>query len=76
MIYTSVNEIFPGETPFNRAISQAYEPGSVVKILTMSAALDTGTVTPGHDLPRYRHHSLSAAFPSTTGTAAPGDTRT
>ena len=45
--YTRVSEIFPGETPFDRAISQAYEPGSVAKILTMSAALDNGTVTPG-----------------------------
>jgi cell division protein FtsI/penicillin-binding protein 2 len=44
--YTSVNKVFIGETPFNRAISQAYEPGSVAKILTMSAALDNGTVTP------------------------------
>jgi cell division protein FtsI/penicillin-binding protein 2 len=44
--YTRVGEIFPGETPFDRAISQAYEPGSVVKIFTMSAALDTGTVKP------------------------------
>ena len=45
--YTQVNTIFPGDTPFNRAISEAYEPGSVAKIFTMSAALDTGTVTPG-----------------------------
>jgi cell division protein FtsI/penicillin-binding protein 2 len=45
--YQRVSEIFPGDTPFNRAISQAYEPGSVFKILTMSAALDNGTVTPG-----------------------------
>ena len=45
--YTRVNEIFKGETPFNRAISQAYEPGSVAKIFTMSGALDNGTVTPG-----------------------------
>ena len=44
--YTKVAEIFPGETPFDRAISQAYEPGSVAKILTMSSALDNGTVTP------------------------------
>jgi cell division protein FtsI/penicillin-binding protein 2 len=26
-------------TPFNRAISETYEPGSVFKILTMAAAL-------------------------------------
>ena len=43
--YQDVNTIFPGETPFNRAISQAYEPGSVAKILTMSGALDSGVVT-------------------------------
>jgi cell division protein FtsI/penicillin-binding protein 2 len=45
--YSSVDEIFTGETPFNRAISQAYEPGSIFKILTMAAALDNGTVKPG-----------------------------
>jgi cell division protein FtsI/penicillin-binding protein 2 len=45
--YDQVDELFPGETPFNRAISQAYEPGSVFKILTMAAALDNKTVTPG-----------------------------
>jgi cell division protein FtsI/penicillin-binding protein 2 len=45
--YTQVAQIYPGETPFDRAISQAYEPGSVAKILTMAAALDSGTVTPG-----------------------------
>jgi cell division protein FtsI/penicillin-binding protein 2 len=45
--YNRVDELFPVGTPYNRAISQAYEPGSVVKILTMAAALDNGTVTPG-----------------------------
>jgi cell division protein FtsI/penicillin-binding protein 2 len=42
-----VTEIFTGETPYNRAISQAYEPGSVFKILTMASALDMGAVQPG-----------------------------
>jgi len=32
--------------PYNRVVSQSYEPGSVFKPLTMAAALDTGTVTP------------------------------
>lgn len=39
-------ETFPGETPFNRVVGQAYEPGSVFKVLTMAAALDSGAVTP------------------------------
>ena len=30
----------------NPAISQAYEPGSVFKVLTVAAALDNGTITP------------------------------
>jgi len=42
--YQSISTVFPGETPFNRAISQAYEPGSVSKILTMAGALDSGVV--------------------------------
>jgi cell division protein FtsI/penicillin-binding protein 2 len=40
------SDVFPGETPFNRAVSQAYEPGSVFKVLTMASALDAGVVTP------------------------------
>jgi cell division protein FtsI/penicillin-binding protein 2 len=44
--YQSISTVFPGETPFNRAISQAYEPGSVAKILTMAGALDSGVVQP------------------------------
>jgi cell division protein FtsI/penicillin-binding protein 2 len=44
--YQSIKTVFPGETPFNRAISEAYEPGSVAKILTMAGALDSGAVKP------------------------------
>lgn len=44
--YQSIGTVFPGETPFNRAISQAYEPGSVAKIMTMAGALDSGVVQP------------------------------
>ena len=35
-----------GHIPYNQAISQSYEPGSVFKILTMAAALDKGIVRP------------------------------
>ncbi len=38
--------IYPNSTYFNPAISMSYEPGSVFKVLTMAAALDSGTVTP------------------------------
>jgi cell division protein FtsI/penicillin-binding protein 2 len=38
--------VFKDSTPFNRAVSQDYEPGSVFKVLTMAAALDDGAVTP------------------------------
>ena len=34
------------QTPFNRAIMQTYEPGSVFKVFTMASALDSGAVTP------------------------------
>ena len=49
--YWRYTEIFHADdsgqdTPFNRAVSQAYEPGSVFKVLTMAAALDAGVVTP------------------------------
>ncbi|MDP9226272.1 MAG: penicillin-binding protein 2 [Actinomycetota bacterium] len=35
----------PGIQPFNRALSGLYPPGSSMKVVTASAALDTGTVT-------------------------------
>lgn len=44
--YWRYGEIFEGETPFNRAVSQAYEPGSVYKVLTMAAGLDSKAVKP------------------------------
>ncbi|MBN2550579.1 MAG: penicillin-binding protein 2 [Anaerolineales bacterium] len=44
--YKRYNEVFTNGTPFNRAVSQTYEPGSVYKVLTMASALDAGAVTP------------------------------
>ena len=44
--YWTYPEIFSNSTPFNRAVSQTYEPGSVFKIITMAAALDNEVVEP------------------------------
>jgi cell division protein FtsI/penicillin-binding protein 2 len=44
--YFEAADVFTGDTPFNRAVSQDYEPGSVFKVLTMAAALDAGAVSP------------------------------
>jgi cell division protein FtsI/penicillin-binding protein 2 len=44
--YWNYPNIFTGNTPYDRAISQDYEPGSVYKVFTMGAALDYGAVTP------------------------------
>jgi len=44
--YTDYFNLYDNGSQYNRSIGMAYEAGSVVKILTMAAALDTGTVTP------------------------------
>jgi len=44
--YTAYFSTYDNGSQYNRAIGMAYEAGSVVKVLTMAAALDTGTVTP------------------------------
>ena len=38
--------IYNNASEFDQAVSMPYEPGSVMKILTMAAALDSGTVIP------------------------------
>ncbi len=44
--YWNYGDTFKGSTPYNKAISADYEPGSVFKVLTMASALDAGVVTP------------------------------
>lgn len=42
--YWETEKEFKDKTPYNRAVSETYEPGSVFKVLTMAAAFDDGVV--------------------------------
>jgi len=44
--FENYGTIFKNASEYNRAIGMPYEPGSVMKIFTMAAALDTGLVNP------------------------------
>jgi cell division protein FtsI/penicillin-binding protein 2 len=44
--YSNYFSLYDNGSQYNRSISMAYEPGSVLKVLTMAAAIDTGTVRP------------------------------
>jgi cell division protein FtsI/penicillin-binding protein 2 len=44
--YNNYFSLYDNGSQYNRSIGMAYEPGSVLKVLTMAAALDTGTVRP------------------------------
>lgn len=43
--FSQYNDIYKNASEFNRAISIQYEPGSVIKVLTLAAALDSGAVS-------------------------------
>jgi cell division protein FtsI/penicillin-binding protein 2 len=44
--FWNYSTIYNNASEFNPAVSMPYEPGSVLKILTMAAALDSNTVVP------------------------------
>jgi cell division protein FtsI/penicillin-binding protein 2 len=44
--YSDYFLLYDNGSQFNSAIGTSYEPGSIFKVLTMAAALDTGTVHP------------------------------
>ena len=44
--YGNYFSLYDNGSQYNRSIGMAYEPGSVLKVLTMAAAIDSGTVRP------------------------------
>ncbi|QYK50069.1 MAG: penicillin-binding protein 2 [Anaerolineales bacterium] len=44
--FQNYGDIYTNEVPYNRAIGEIYEPGSIFKVITAAAALDQGVVTP------------------------------
>ena len=44
--YGNYFSLYDNGSQYNRSIGMSYEPGSVIKVLTMAAALDSGTVRP------------------------------
>jgi len=44
--YSNYFSLYDNGSQYNRSIGIAYEPGSVFKVLTMAAAIDSGTVRP------------------------------
>jgi len=60
--YWKYEDRFKETTPYNRAVSETYEPGSVFKVLTMSAAFDAGVVddeTTYYDSGRYEKYEAT-----------------
>ena len=51
--YWRLSEVFGERDFFNRAVMQPYEPGSVFKVLTMAAALDSGAAAMASTFYRY-----------------------
>lgn len=44
--YQNYLNIYSDTVPYNRAVGEIYEPGSIFKVVTMAGALDQGVVTP------------------------------
>ncbi|MBX3049549.1 MAG: penicillin-binding protein 2 [Anaerolineales bacterium] len=44
--YQTYTELYDGDRPYNRAVGQVYEPGSIFKVITVAAAFDMGVSHP------------------------------
>ncbi len=54
-------QVFDNAMEYNRAISQTYEPGSIYKILTLAAALDSGVVNANSSYLDIGYYSIGGA---------------
>jgi cell division protein FtsI/penicillin-binding protein 2 len=60
--FSQYNEIYKNASEFDRAVSNQYEPGSVFKVLTMAAAIDSGTVTPNSTYLDVGFYEIGGAY--------------
>jgi hypothetical protein len=74
--FWNYSTIYDESSDFNPAISTPYEPGSVTKILTMAAALDSATVKPETTYLDTGSILSWRRSPSKTGTRNPGACKT
>lgn len=60
--FTQYNQIYKNASEFNRAVSMQYEPGSVFKMLTLAAALDSGAVSPNFSYLDVGFYEIGGAY--------------
>ncbi len=60
--FSQYGEIYQNASEFNRAVSIQYEPGSVIKVLTMAAAIDSGVVTPNSTYLDVGFYEIGGAY--------------
>lgn len=60
--FAQYNQIYKNASEFNRAVSMQYEPGSVFKVLTLAAALDSGAVAPNFSYLDVGFYEIGGAY--------------
>lgn len=56
--FQNYGDIYTNEVPYNRAVGEIYEPGSIFKVITAAAALDQGEVTPESPFPDPGYYTI------------------
>ncbi len=60
--FSKYTQVYHNASEFNRAVGMQYEPGSVFKVLTMAAAIDSGTVSPGTTYLDTGYYPIGGAY--------------